>query len=680
LTHHRSSALFAACLLVSLTAAGANAGVRVEDDEVVFTLRAPGASRVFLVGDFNNWNPTLERLDKTGDTFVIRLYLLPGTYRYKYVVDGEWMTDPENPAADAKRGSPLVLEERTGMLALGSEEQTDQPGAPALEPSFRYTGAFFVDDSETNSDQTLDIYVAYPGKTLRANVDFKTSDEAVDLSPLQADIRFEQGFVELHLGNAKLRAFENDTIWTSSDPYLALGNVGIFAYNGGYERKGFTFEAPLVLNTRLRAMYSDKLELRGGPVVLPATAFGDFANSNAADTVVYHFDRSRGDEDTWAFELLADLGSVDFGYISRRNRGLHPGTLAEVKRGSGDFGLSVFATTEDWQADVLWLRGGVFRGVVIGAGYGYADARVRQTSRSLSTVTLLADAVIGSDAQGVDANVPLQSSKRWHGSMELERGKLKLGALYEWSEFEFDPAVNKTGSKALINRFAVDVSYSLKRWSVGGGARYIDQDYGGAPIGFHFSTPARNFWLDWGDGLDASGMVAFDLPRATVLTLAPGWNMEAYGAHDSIRPVLPMALGVTANLVASDFLRRTELISLRADGEIGLGKKLYLDFAARVAHYNKPSWAIKDTYFASYLEVGYRNNRTEIGLGVGFDPFVLDPVANTYRNNGWEQKLRGAIPARLTRDQSQTLGDGLRLSEQLLEDSHALKLEVVLYF
>jgi len=64
-------------LLLGCLTAGANAGIRVEDDEVVFTLRAPGATRVFLVGEFNNWNPTYEKMDEVNDRFEVRLFLLP---------------------------------------------------------------------------------------------------------------------------------------------------------------------------------------------------------------------------------------------------------------------------------------------------------------------------------------------------------------------------------------------------------------------------------------------------------------------------------------------------------------------------------------------------------------------------------------------------------------------------
>ena len=81
--------IFARPLFVAAT-------VTVEDEEVVFTIAADGASKVFLVGDFNNWNPTLEKMDHVGNLFEIRLFMLPGSYRYKFVVDGQWVNDPGN--------------------------------------------------------------------------------------------------------------------------------------------------------------------------------------------------------------------------------------------------------------------------------------------------------------------------------------------------------------------------------------------------------------------------------------------------------------------------------------------------------------------------------------------------------------------------------------------------------
>ena len=67
--------------------------------EVVFAINAPTARDIYLVGDFNQWKiDDGARLSKSGEgKWEKRVGLNPGKYRYKFVVDGEWMTDSQNP-------------------------------------------------------------------------------------------------------------------------------------------------------------------------------------------------------------------------------------------------------------------------------------------------------------------------------------------------------------------------------------------------------------------------------------------------------------------------------------------------------------------------------------------------------------------------------------------------------
>ncbi len=73
-------------------------GVHKTDEGVVFATQAPGANTVALAGDFNNWQPEATPMERNGDgaSFVALLPLPPGRYRYRYVVDGQWKSDPNN--------------------------------------------------------------------------------------------------------------------------------------------------------------------------------------------------------------------------------------------------------------------------------------------------------------------------------------------------------------------------------------------------------------------------------------------------------------------------------------------------------------------------------------------------------------------------------------------------------
>jgi len=62
---------------------------------VHFRLDAPGAASVRLVGDFTEWEPSLELHEVSPGVWTAMVGLQPGIHDYAFVVDGgEWVTDP----------------------------------------------------------------------------------------------------------------------------------------------------------------------------------------------------------------------------------------------------------------------------------------------------------------------------------------------------------------------------------------------------------------------------------------------------------------------------------------------------------------------------------------------------------------------------------------------------------
>ncbi|MCK5796293.1 MAG: hypothetical protein KAI47_03865, partial [Deltaproteobacteria bacterium] len=64
---------------------------------VRFVFHAAKAKRVAVVGDFNHWKRQGTILaDDNGDgLWSVTVYLPPGRYQYKFVVDGKWVVDPD---------------------------------------------------------------------------------------------------------------------------------------------------------------------------------------------------------------------------------------------------------------------------------------------------------------------------------------------------------------------------------------------------------------------------------------------------------------------------------------------------------------------------------------------------------------------------------------------------------
>lgn len=66
---------------------------------VMFKKQAPVGATVYLAGDFNDWSVSdYPMLDRHGvGEFVCGVELEPGVYQYKFIVDGVWCLDENNP-------------------------------------------------------------------------------------------------------------------------------------------------------------------------------------------------------------------------------------------------------------------------------------------------------------------------------------------------------------------------------------------------------------------------------------------------------------------------------------------------------------------------------------------------------------------------------------------------------
>ena len=66
---------------------------------VAFTITAAADVPVFLAGTFNDWDAESIRLEGKDGVYSVELDLEPGSYEYKFIVNGFWTMDPD-PARD----------------------------------------------------------------------------------------------------------------------------------------------------------------------------------------------------------------------------------------------------------------------------------------------------------------------------------------------------------------------------------------------------------------------------------------------------------------------------------------------------------------------------------------------------------------------------------------------------
>src|SRR5690349_726168 len=61
---------------------------------IEFSLKAPHASSAVIAGSFNNWDTHRTPMQRDGDAWKAKIPLAPGRYEYRFVVDGQWISDP----------------------------------------------------------------------------------------------------------------------------------------------------------------------------------------------------------------------------------------------------------------------------------------------------------------------------------------------------------------------------------------------------------------------------------------------------------------------------------------------------------------------------------------------------------------------------------------------------------
>jgi hypothetical protein len=81
----------------------------------------PDANIVALAGSFNNWNQSQYICGREGSEWICRTDLEPGKHAYKFIVDGNWLLDPDNPKTEdddyGVKNSVVIVPQNAGPLS-----------------------------------------------------------------------------------------------------------------------------------------------------------------------------------------------------------------------------------------------------------------------------------------------------------------------------------------------------------------------------------------------------------------------------------------------------------------------------------------------------------------------------------------------------------------------------------
>jgi 1,4-alpha-glucan branching enzyme len=79
----------------SSIASASSSAPRHGEKSIEFRLRSPQAKSAFVAGSFNSWDLKRTPMRKEGDgEWKATVTLPPGRYEYRFIVDGQWLSDP----------------------------------------------------------------------------------------------------------------------------------------------------------------------------------------------------------------------------------------------------------------------------------------------------------------------------------------------------------------------------------------------------------------------------------------------------------------------------------------------------------------------------------------------------------------------------------------------------------
>jgi len=215
----------------------------LDSGKVQFSYYDPYAGKVHLAGSFNNWSTTATPMSKDDEGYwKTTMDLDPGEYEYKFVVDGAWITDQENPntKADPYGGTNSVVEiSSDGEIVVSGATQTMRANT-ALSPNVHYSGRFLTRAEILRGLQDDDRWrMQRPASKIDMNFDIMISDIVQGYSRLRIDTEkdflepnnisaiLDQTHIKITPGQFELTGYYSEEILQSSDPSNYFGDYDL---------------------------------------------------------------------------------------------------------------------------------------------------------------------------------------------------------------------------------------------------------------------------------------------------------------------------------------------------------------------------------------------------------------------------------------------------------------------
>lgn len=449
----RALALAAGVVAAPLGSLPAHAAPQAVSGGVQFTYTAPNASAVSWAGEFNGWSTTATPMKKgEGGIWSVIVPLKAGEHPYKFVVDGQWFADPENPVTAGEFGNSVVKVGADGSL-VKQAATSNTAYSPKITIDGRVHSLTYVAFDPVLSRYeierpTFDVDLGFGiriSDLLRARVLTNIDPQKEDVQDFRSRLNFKRGSMEFAQPGMRIFGFSSETIPAWDDPARLVGNVGIYAHPFGYQRDGF-----LVNGDRFgfagQLLYADNstaggTEFPGGSKaesLLAGTPYSSYSNFQ-------NFSISRGTNREYVFEgdavsrawqqlRTVRRDSVTFALIGDQFSKVTTTDIGDGGRsfGFGDGASDVFATSLR-----RTLPGGLRLGLLGRTDRGFHLGRfvMAQVTSDSTGVLYYGQTEQQSFAVGAEARLPLKNGSSVWG--EYLQGARRLDMMDRGTRVDF---------------------------------------------------------------------------------------------------------------------------------------------------------------------------------------------------------------------------------------------------
>jgi hypothetical protein len=718
--------LVLASLLLPLSAA--RAVVESVDGGIRFTYTDPNAGAVCVAGSFNNWNTNATPLVKgENGVWSVVVPLPAGSHEYKFVVDGQWFADPENPVTAGEYGNSVVQVGGEGAV-VAMEATANTAYSAKILLGGRVISRFITREDEDRGgryelrrpymDIDLDWLIRtndYMDIHLLTSINNENEETVTDF--WKTNLRFDRGSLRLKKDRFGLKMFDNESAGRFDDPLTLVGGVGIYDHDFGYRKQGGVADVGLgPLDVTL--LYADDFE-NGGTSVTTLDSLSIASEGAVFDSAATRFRLSRSewatydfydddnDKDVLAFRARVPVKDVRIGASARLDRGYNPGTLSVVDADPGD---STGTTGVQRKFGKTWERWwGAGGDVEVGGGKkpyalrfemlrGRADVRAtdgREADVALETVEEIdpglgdttytsSIATTSAEREAPDEEFEVDRSTRslLGGELRLEGLGLEIAADWERETHEqtyYATALWDTIENAM-NAYRVSAEKGVeslfgRKWDLGVEVSIFDFAYDPrTPWRNQFWFDSRNFWLEQGEHeISFDRMVLMGGRNASIVK--PRLSTVLWSPRD-----LTFAWkGTFAGIDLGKDPKYTEnLFQLQAHP----AKKFRLSSDTRLVKYTDPVLDLFGSFWSTFAEAAYEvSPGIEVSVAYGVDPVVVDETTNEFAYIGRDMFLfgRGANGDMARRD-FLSLGKSIPEAEQALEDERRIQIEAIVRF